>query len=336
MAQNSTDQRLFVLQQNMLPFLLGTVIILFNLLALRILAQSIKMNFQIKVMTMNLALTDLLTGVAILLDSFLSPVLPEYLCRPLMYLYCIGVVVSFTTITGLLVDRFVAIFYPFRYQTIVLQEKKFSFAAVLLLWVAGVFLSAVNFIDGFKIYGSARTAVCASYIMTGRAGLATVTMVFCFLLISNVFLYMLMFMKISKLSKAVHPSDNLRNWYLYRTQTRVLFKLSAITVSFMLLYIPSIVLNTIVVFNNNLARTLVSWQSLAGCLILLNAFLNPFLFVLRFTECRYTFLSIVCFACKSQREKYQNLKKRFVVSFLEEPMMSNNTDVRVLYGTRPL
>lgn len=57
MAQNSTDQRLFVLQQNMLPFLLGTVIILFNLLALRILAQSIKMNFQIKVMTMNLALT---------------------------------------------------------------------------------------------------------------------------------------------------------------------------------------------------------------------------------------------------------------------------------------
>lgn len=56
-AQNSTDQHLFVLQQNMLPFLLGTVIILFNLLALRILAQSIKMNFQIKVMTMNLALT---------------------------------------------------------------------------------------------------------------------------------------------------------------------------------------------------------------------------------------------------------------------------------------
>lgn len=56
-AQNSTDQHLFVLQQNMLPFLLGTAIILLNLLALRILAQSIKMNFQIKVMTMNLALT---------------------------------------------------------------------------------------------------------------------------------------------------------------------------------------------------------------------------------------------------------------------------------------
>lgn len=57
MAQNSTDQQIFVLQQNMLPFFLGTVIILLNLLALRILAQSIKMNFQIKVMTMNLALT---------------------------------------------------------------------------------------------------------------------------------------------------------------------------------------------------------------------------------------------------------------------------------------
>lgn len=125
MERNTTNQSLFDLPQNILPMLSGMIIVSLNLLALLILAQTKRMNFQIKVMTMNLALTDFLTGIAIVLDSFLSLALPEYLCRSLMYLYCIAVVVSFMTITGLLLDRVFAIFYPFRYQTFASHEKKF-------------------------------------------------------------------------------------------------------------------------------------------------------------------------------------------------------------------
>lgn len=140
------------------------------------------------------------------------------------------------------------------------------------------------------------------------------------------FLYMLMFIKIYRLSRSIFPNDELRSIHLYKKHTRILFKLSAITVSFMLLYTPMIVLNVIVVFNNDLAISVLGWQRFAGLLVLLNSFINPFLFVLRFTECRYTFLAIVCFACKAQREKYQNLKKQFGVSFLNEQTAGNTTD----------
>lgn len=326
MERNTTNQSLFDLPQNILPMLSGMIIVSLNLLALLILAQTKRMNFQIKVMTMNLALTDFLTGIAIVLDSFLSLALPEHLCRSLMYLYCIAVVVSFMTITGLLLDRVFAIFYPFRYQTLASHEKKFSSAVILVLWIAGGFLSAVNYIDGFKIYNAAPTAVCASYSVIGRVGLGIVTMLFCSFIILNMFLYMLMFVKIYRLSRSIFPNDELRSIHLYKKHTRILFKLSAITVSFMLLYTPMIVLNVIVVFNNDMAISVLGWQRFAGLLVLLNSFINPFLFVLRFTECRYTFLAIVCFAYKAQREKYQNLKKQFGVSFLNEQTAGNTTD----------
>ncbi|XP_065939449.1 melanocortin receptor 5-like [Magallana gigas] len=289
MERNTTDQSLFDLPQNIPSMLSGMTIVSLNLLALLILAQTKRMNFQIKVMTMNLAVTDFLTGIAIVLDSFLSLALPEYLCRPLMYLYCIGVVVSFMTITGLLLDRVFAIFHPFRYQRFASHEKKFSSVVLVTLWIAGGFLSAVNYIDGFKIYNTAYVAIY-------------------------------------RLSRSVYPNDELRSIHLYKKHTSILFKLSAITVSFMLLYTPMIVLNGIAVLNNDLAKSLQGWQRFAGLLILLNSFINPFLFVLRFTECRYTFLSIVCFACKSQREKYKNLKKQFGVSFLDEQSQGNTVD----------
>lgn len=326
MERNTTDQSLFDLPQNIPSMLSGMTIVSLNLLALLILAQTKRMNFQIKVMTMNLAVTDFLTGIAIVLDSFLSLALPEYLCRPLMYLYCIGVVVSFMTITGLLLDRVFAIFHPFRYQRFASHEKKFSSVVLVTLWIAGGFLSAVNYIDGFKIYNTAYVAVCASYSVIGRVGLGIVTMLFSSFIILNLCLYMLMFNKIYRLSRSVYPNDELRSIHLYKKHTSILFKLSAITVSFMLLYTPMIVLNGIAVLNNDLAKSLQGWQRFAGLLILLNSFINPFLFVLRFTECRYTFLSIVCFACKSQREKYKNLKKQFGVSFLDEQSQGNTVD----------
>ncbi|XP_061187007.1 sphingosine 1-phosphate receptor 1-like [Saccostrea echinata] len=290
---------------------------LVNFLALIILARCQKMNIQIKAMTMNLALVDLMTGVAILLDSFLSPVLPESICRPLTYLYCIGVIVSFATITGLLLDRFLAIYYPYRYQKVHLHEKQCSVIVISGTWIVGIILSVLNYVDGFLIYKTQRTALCVSYVMTGKIGLAIVTMVFCFLLVFNMFLYLLMFIKIYRLSRSAYPKNTMKG-NLYSNQARVLIKLSAIIGSFMLLYTPLIVINVIVVVvDNNMAETLLTWQSFAGFLILLNSFLNPFLYVWRFTECRYTFLSMVCCCWKSRKEKYENLKKKFFVSFLQ-------------------
>ena len=325
MEANKTEPSLLVLQQDLVPLCLGIVIILTNLLTFMILAQSRRINFLIKVLSMNLAVTDLLTGVAILVDSFLSPSLPEFLCRPLLYLYCIGVIVSFITVTSLLAERFIAIFYPFGYQRIVLREKRYSVIVILSLWVSGALLSVLNYINGFQVYTSAQTAVCASYAMTARSGLATLTAIFISLIILNLVLYLLMFMKMYKLSHSIYPLNNVRSHHLYKYQARVLIKLSAVTSSFMLLYTPLIILNAAVVLNEDLAKSLLTWQSFAGFFILLNSLLNPFIFVWRFTECRYTFLQMLCYPSVSRREKYRNLKKQFVVSYLGSSVLTANS-----------
>jgi hypothetical protein len=207
MEINKTQGNTFVLQQDALPFLIGVFIMLVNLVALFILTRTKKMRIQIKILSMNLAVTDLWTGVAVLGDSFLSPVLPESLCRPLLYLYCLGVVVSFLTITGMVFDRFYALFFPFKYHHDL--EKKACLFIIAFLWLCGCLLTAVNFYDGFQIYDIQELEVCAAYIMVGKTGLTIVTVLFCIFIAVNIILYILMFKKMFKLSNSVHTADSL-------------------------------------------------------------------------------------------------------------------------------
>jgi hypothetical protein len=323
MEMNKTYESIFVLQQNALPFLIGILIMLVNLVALFILAQTKKMSLHIKMLSMNLAATDLLTGVAVLGDSCLSPILPESLCRPLMYLYCLSVVVSFLNITGMLVDRFCALFFPFKYHNFL--EKKTCLIIIGSIWFCGCLLTVVNFYDGFQIYDVQELEICASYIVVGKTGLAIVTVTFCLLMIVNIVLYILMFKKMFKLSNSVHTADTLNRYRNFQNQAKTVINLSAITVCFMVLYTPMIVLSMIDIFDKNptMKKTILILQSRFGVLVLLNSFINPFLFVWRFMECRYTFLIMICYCSKKKRDHYRDVRKTHCVSFLDVP--STNT-----------
>ncbi|XP_062601018.1 beta-2 adrenergic receptor-like [Saccostrea cucullata] len=316
MDTNETRRSTLVLQQAVLPSLIGLIIALINLAAILILAQCKRMNHQIRLMSINLAVTDLMTGVAILIDAFLPTMLEEGLCRFLMYFYCIGVVVSFLTITGMLVDRFVALYFPFGY--LVLLGKERSLGIILGIWFTGLILTAVNFFDGFQAYQYQDFVICAQYTVRGKTGLLTVTAIFCFLIVVDVVLYMLMFIKMYKISGATSGLETLTREKQFKYQARILIKLSAILGCFMLLYTPMIIINIIDIINTDPSnkRVILTWQSFAGLLVLLNSFINPFLYVWRYTECRYTFLMIICCCNKNRREKYRKLKKHFFEPYL--------------------
>jgi hypothetical protein len=319
MAVNRTEGSTFVVQQDVLRFLIGVSITIVNIVALLLLAQTKKMNVQIKLLSMNLAVTDLLTGIVILGDSCISPILPESLCRTLMYCYCLVVVVSFLNITGMLIDRFCALFSPFKYHNF-LKKKTYVFI-ILSFWLCGCLLTVVHFYDGFRVYDSQELALCSGYIIVGKTGLTIVTVMFCLFMVVNIVLYILMFMKIFKLSNAVCAADSLNRQRQFKTQAKVLMNLSAITGSFMILYTPMIVMNMFAIFHEDpeMKRTILTLQNVAGFFTLLNSFINPFLFVWRFTECRYTLLLMICYCSKTKRENYRNIRKRHGVSFLEVP-----------------
>ncbi|XP_056001615.1 melanocyte-stimulating hormone receptor-like [Ostrea edulis] len=314
---NETKRNFLVLQQTFLPSLIGLTIFIVNLSAIFILVKSKTMNQHIRLMSVNLAFTDMMTGVAILVDSFLPLMLEEGLCRFLLYLYCIGVTVSFLTITGMLLDRFLALFYPFRYHTVIEKDRRPSI--IFGLWMTGLLLTVVNFNDGFQAYEFQQFVACASYITVGRTGLTIVTVVFCFLIALDMVLYGLMLIKIHKISNSIACLETLTREKQFRSHARILIKLSTILGCFTFLYTPMIVLNIIDVSNTSpvLKKRILTWQSFTGFLILLNSLINPFLFVWRYTECRYTFLMIICHCSKHRREKYSTLKKQHFVSFLQ-------------------
>lgn len=316
---NSTsreDGSLFVLQQDLVPLLTGLLISATNTLALIILFKCKKMNYQIKLMSTNLAVTDLVAGLTILGDSVLAPALPEGLCRPLLYLYSLSVIASFLTITGMLVDRFVSLYYPFQYNYFFRRER---WPAILAgIWLAGIVLTLVNYYDGFAVYEVRSTFICANSVMVGKSGLAIVTVIFCLLVIVNSLLYLFMYIKIYKMSQLtiIFPYQQRS----LKSHSKILFKLSAITGSFMCLYLPQILLNVVGLFITaapSMQRTFLTMQSFAGFLILFNSFINPFLYVWWFTECRYTFLMMVCRCNKKRWKQYENYKKQFYVSFLD-------------------
>lgn len=321
MNANKTAESTLILQQEVIPLVIGLLISLINLLAIVILFQCKKMNIHIRLLSMNLAFTDLMTGLAILVDSFLSPILPEGLCRLVLYLYCIGVVISFLTINAMLIDRLVALYFPFKYHNLLTREKCPVF--IFVIWITGSVLTVVNYHDGFSIYETKDLTFCINAFVVGKTGLTIVTVFFCISLIIDLLFYLLMFIKIRGMTCPTQDGHPQRP---FRQQVKILMKLLTITGTFMVLYTPQIVLNVIVLTStSSLQKTVLNFQGLAGFLILFNSFINPFLYVWRFTECRYTLLIVVCYCNKARRQKYGNLKKQFYVSFLGND--SNTSDV---------
>lgn len=315
MASNVTRESTLILQQEVVPLSIGLLISVMNMLAIVILFRCRRMRYQIRLMSTNLAATDLLTGLTILLDSMLSPVLPEGLCRTLLYMYSVSVIVSFQTITGMLCDRFLALYFPFKYDYYFTREKWNGL--VVSIWVLGILLAIINYHDGFGIFQNRDAAICINAVMVGKTGLTIVTLIFCVSIIVDIFLYLFMFIKLHQMSRATKNSAY--QCGSFRSQATVLIKLSAIIGSFMVLYLPQILLNVVGLLTTSPStqKTILTVQSFTGFFILLNSFLNPFLYVWNYTECRYTFLTLVCYCNKKRRDQYKNQKKQFFVSFLQ-------------------
>lgn len=243
------------------------------------------------------------------------PVLPEGLCRTLLYMYSVSVIVSFQTITGMLCDRFLALYFPFKYDYYFTREKWNGL--VVSIWVLGILLAIINYHDGFGIFENRDAAICINAVMVGKTGLTIVTLIFCVSIIVDIFLYLFMFIKLHQMSRATKNSAY--QCGSFRSQATVLIKLSAIIGSFMVLYLPQILLNVVGLLTTSPStqKTILTVQSFTGFFILLNSFLNPFLYVWNYTECRYTFLTLVCYCNKKRRDQYKNQKKQFFVSFLQ-------------------
>jgi hypothetical protein len=253
------------------------VIVLENLVAMLILYRCKRLNFQIKILSMNLALSDISTGVILCVP--LSVYQYGENCEFKKYLAFSCLNVSLFTVTMYNLDRCLVFALGFKYYQYVKKLRLILLCS--LLWMTGIITSYLMFYSEnlpFKIgcgfmYELKKNPISQStkYLLLSTIG-------------SNFLMYLYLLRHISKRIRQtvdVESSPAVTN-----EQTNITKKISVITGTFLIIASP---------FYTTLAFPILDYSTpwgktthnVCGMLLVLNSAMNPVFYVWRMNEPRF-------------------------------------------------
>lgn len=304
--------------------ILSILIISSNFFALLTLTKCKRMALQIRIFAINLTITDLSTGLVLLVDSIVEYIqsggFPISWCRTRGILYSTMINSSIFTVAVLSFDRCFSLYYSIRYQYIVTGTK--VRVACVLIWVVGLISGVCTYIQGILKYPDAKSA-CNFLIITevsGRIIILFVTVIPLTLIVSA---YIAILVKIKQTYTSVTDAQYMMKTFILKQQFRSTIKILVIAGVFILLYVPFSVCTTMILAKADV--NLAEFLRYSHILILSNSFTNPFLYAWRFRECRINFCIMVCYCNKNLRQKLQTKRKQFVRSFLGTPKETQST-----------
>jgi hypothetical protein len=315
---------------NILPNLviipIGVPICLENILAIIILIRSSRLIYQVRILSINLAVTDCLAGFLLSLPDavFGNCFMKKYFTAPFIN-------VSLITVTLFNIDRYCSLKYALRYHDIV--TPKVLKIACLLSWLVGILISYLMFFDPSGHLG----IFCGVMFQVPFNNVSFCAKVFLVLIIvSNLFI--MSFYKrsrsvsaipsvrtVSKLNgncslESVQPSrfpiqnHDINNGQSIKNQVKVMKKLTVITGFFLLCCIPYFLFQTIPNVNYSVKTIRYLFGITAG-IVFLNSAVNPVFYVWRFTESRYQLKRILYCWNVEKLEKLKVERNRFFATY---------------------
>lgn len=256
-----------------------------NILAMIVLFRCRRMIPHIKILAINLSITDFCTGFMLCLpdDIVNSCTYKKYLAGPF-------VVVSLLTITMISVDRCCALIFTLRYYAIV--TKRFLICTCVSFWMFSFILIYAMFHDNESVYG----IYCGILYLTPKEPINIISkLITLTILLFNILLYIYLSINVS-----IRSSKN--NGRITKQVTRAIQKLSVITGFFLICYSPYIFTQVLqgTLLNSNYIGKI---HAVTLSLILLNSVINPVLYVWRFTEARYQLKLLFYFWNKEKMEE---------------------------------
>lgn len=308
----------------------GIPICLENFLAIVVLLKSSRLIDQVRILSINLAITDCLSGLLLSIpdDVFGGCLLKKYFTAPFIN-------VSLITVTMFNMDRCFSLKFALRYYEFV--TPKLLKIACIGSWVAGLVISYLMFYDPSNTYG----IFCGIMHMAPNNSWSMATRIFQLLtILSNLFMYIYMSMILVKRSNAVsfNPQDSKNKAPVQsislnvssgnqnsqpcftkygrsaKYQIRVVQKLAVITGFFLLCCTPYLLLNAIpnIDYTNKAMRIL---MAVTAGVMFLNSAINPVLYVWRFTESRYQLKKFLFFWNAEKLKKLENERNSFFASY---------------------
>ena len=291
----------------------GIPIFLANLLGIIVVWQSTKLPFQIRLLTLNMSYAD--GGIGLFMLFPRRWLYQE--CNIRKYLLEIMGTSSFLTITAFNVDRCLIIFYAIHYTMFITKSRIFTVCVVI--WIFSLLivyllysneeLETLGFSCEEAFTGDLRTTNIIGHIVRAT------------IIIMNVIIMIVLCLYLRNRMKVMsHTGSQQFKTKHWDYQVVTVKKILLITMFFTVLYTPYMICQ-LFVSTHIQTRSDFILKALSALASMLNSFINPFLYIFRFKECRFQLKLLFCRWNKSLIEETERERKQSFASYTIDDSM---------------
>ncbi|XP_022307973.2 uncharacterized protein LOC111113973 [Crassostrea virginica] len=279
----------------------GLLITIVNLFSFVALYRCFRLCFQIRILAINLCLSDLFTGTSLVVP-------PQFYyynnCVYKKYLTSTFMVVSSFTVTMMNLDRCLAIRYGIRYY--IYMNKKVLISLCASFWVLSIPLV-------YLLYFNMETSLgisCRPILYVAKNSVTiTVSAILLANIVSNLFMFVFLVLTL-RMSAGRSPYTKDKR---YAEQARVIRKLLVITGCFTVCSLPYII--TIFPILDNDDPQFWTVHKVTVLIFTSNSFINPLLYVWRLREARYQAKRLLCCWNRRYIRRLERQNKEDIASF---------------------
>lgn len=305
-TENMSTVRPLVGDETMIP--VGFIITLENLFSFLVLYRCTRVNYQIRVLSINLCVSDLLAGI-----SLCFPIEAYYFgenCGFKKYFYTFFVTISLLTVTMMDMDRCLALHFGIRYYNYISPR--------LLIFICTSFW-IVSFLNAYMMYfdPASQFGIHCEPAYHAPKNIITIS-ASAFLLVSILSNLVMFTYLVHTIRKGFRQIKDI-NFPAQTTgrcteQAIVIKKLLVITGCFLFCATPYIITTFPVLdYNTPFGKKV---HIVTAVIIVANSAINPFLYVWRFREARYQIKRLLCFWNRSYTEVIQIKHNKEIATYL--------------------
>ena len=284
----------------------GVIVTVLNMVTLLALKRCKHMCVQIRILAMNLAISDVNAGLVCFYTTIVRYIPRTCFTHFLQTIWMSSTVyVTILTVTAMAVDRLFATYWAMKYLTFMTSTK--IKLVCLFLWVISLVLATSAVIFGnLDCYGDD--------IQSSDGRIAYLFFICCVIMLSSyigIFRNVLMHLRAEK-------NLNLPMNAYRKTRLTSVIKVTTIVIFFIVNYTPLMLYIIIDMIKPNLFTGINSFLTISIGMAVLNCFINPFLYVWRFEQCRQEVVAMLCFLNKKKITKIRTIMKKNHATYLND------------------
>ncbi|XP_022307975.2 lysophosphatidic acid receptor 1-like [Crassostrea virginica] len=258
----------------------GILITIVNLFSFVALYRCSRLSFKIRILAINLCLSDLFTGTSLIVPH-------RFLfynnCAYKKYLISSFLVVSSLTVSMINLDRCLAIHYGIRYY--IYMSRKVLISLCASFWVLSIPLVYLLY---FNMETTSGISCRPIFYLDKNSVTITVSAILLAIIVFNLFMFVFLVRNIRMTTgRSTYTKDK-----RYPEQARVIRKLVVITGCFTVCSLPYIITTFPILDNDHPQfRTI---HIVTVIIFMSNSFINPLLYVWRLREARYQAKRLLC------------------------------------------